>query len=146
MITKCQQPDGLWRYACDACGVVRVVRFADLKNPCRCPIQAIAEVECEDDPQGESQERAVARKAAVAAKANRPGLGDRVESALHSVGVTKERWAAFKGAMGLPATCNCEARQQYLNKLGDELGEAAKSAVASLFGKGKALPPAPPGE
>lgn len=61
------------------------------------------------------------------------GLGDRIESALTAAGITKERWKAFKGAMGLPRTCNCDARKEYINKLGEQLGEAAKSAVDALF-------------
>lgn len=63
-----------------------------------------------------------------------PKLGDRVESALETIGVTKDRWKSFKSLMGLPATCNCESRKVYLNKLGDELGEAARKAVAAIVG------------
>lgn len=70
----------------------------------------------------------------VCGRKEAPKLGDRVEAALTGVGITKERWVAFKQKLGLPATCRCAARQKYLNDLGDELGEAAKAAVAALFG------------
>ena len=48
-------------------------------------------------------------------------LGDVIEAVLTSVGITKERWIALKEQFGLPPTCNCEARKQWLNNLG--LGE-----------------------
>ena len=51
-------------------------------------------------------------------------LGDRVEAALGKAGITQERWKAFKKQFGLPATCNCTARKEYLNRMGDEFGEA----------------------
>lgn len=70
----------------------------------------------------------------VCGRAAAPKLGDRVESALTAVGVTKERWVAFKEKFGMLPTCNCESRQRALNQLGDELGDKAKAAVAALFG------------
>ena len=56
-------------------------------------------------------------------------LGDRIESALESFGVTKERYAAAKQAIGLPATCNCAARRDWLNRLDAELGLGEKLAA-----------------
>jgi hypothetical protein len=76
-------------------------------------------------------------------------LGDLVETALTSVGITKERWVAAKEIIGMPPACDCEDRKLYLNKLGEQLGDMAKSAVASLwpapteayrFEKGQAVP------
>lgn len=55
-------------------------------------------------------------------------LGDRVEFALTSVGVTKERWQAVKASLNLPPTCRCEARQKWLNKLDESLGLGEKLA------------------
>ena len=63
------------------------------------------------------------------------GLGDRIETALTAVGVTKERWGTLKGLIGLPNTCRCAERQIWLNQLGEQLGDAAKSAVESLWPK-----------
>jgi hypothetical protein len=65
-----------------------------------------------------------------------PGLGDRVEQALSSVGITKTRWALVRAKIGLPAGCGgCDVKQEWLNKVGEELGEAAKLAVSELWGK-----------
>jgi hypothetical protein len=64
------------------------------------------------------------------------GLGNLVESTLEKYGVTKDRWVEFKKRLGLPATCNCDRRKEYLNKLGAEFGEKAKNAVSSLLGFG----------
>ena len=50
------------------------------------------------------------------------GLGDLVGQFFESVGVTKERYKSAKQAVGLPPTCNCDARKEWLNKLGDTLG------------------------
>lgn len=61
------------------------------------------------------------------------GLGDQVEDTLKSVGVTQERWIAFKKAFGGMPSCNCPARIEYLNKLGEEFGEAASTAMKTLF-------------
>ena len=47
----------------------------------------------------------------------KPGLGDRVASALAAVGITKER---VSKAIGKP--CGCAKRQQRLNELGRRLG------------------------
>ena len=65
------------------------------------------------------------------------GWGDMVESALLTVGVTKERWNNFKATFGLPSTCNCDARREALNRIGHELGDLAKNAVANLLGENK---------
>lgn len=49
--------------------------------------------------------------------AARRGLGDWVELQLESIGITQERYMAFKQAAGLPPRCNCAQRKEYLNKL-----------------------------
>jgi hypothetical protein len=57
-------------------------------------------------------------KAIKAAKrAGKPGLGDRVASALAAVGITKER---VSKALGKP--CGCAKRQAKLNELGRKFG------------------------
>jgi len=43
-------------------------------------------------------------------------LGDAIESFLTSHGVTKEWYIEFKKEHGLPPTCNCDARQEWLNE------------------------------
>lgn len=47
----------------------------------------------------------------------RPLLGDRVEATLKKLGVTPERYAAAKELFGLPPSCGCEARREWLDKV-----------------------------
>ena len=47
-----------------------------------------------------------------------PGLGDYTEQLLSSFGVTKDRYAAAKAAVGLPPQCGCAERQEQLNEWG----------------------------
>ena len=49
------------------------------------------------------------------------GLGDLAEHLLASLGVTKEKYLAVKQACGLPPTCNCDARKEWLNRVSDWL-------------------------
>ena len=50
---------------------------------------------------------------------SRPGLGDHVGRLLSSVGVTEDRYKAAKQAFGLPPTCSCAARREWLNKVSE---------------------------
>jgi len=62
-------------------------------------------------------------------------LGDKIESALAAVGVTKDRWVSVKSLLGLPATCRCDARQTWLNQLDANLGLGEKlGAVKASLG------------
>ena len=47
--------------------------------------------------------------------------GDDLESALAVLGITKDRYVALKEALHLAPSCNCEARQEWLNKTSVEL-------------------------
>jgi hypothetical protein len=51
-----------------------------------------------------------------------PGLGDQVAAVLHKVGITPERYAAAKAAVGLKRRCGCHGRQRKLNAIGRKLG------------------------
>jgi hypothetical protein len=51
----------------------------------------------------------------------RPGLGDRVASALSAAGITKERAQAVASAVGI-RDCGCAGRQAALNRAGYRLG------------------------
>lgn len=44
-------------------------------------------------------------------------LGDYTESLLASLGVTQERYKAAKELFGLPPTCNCSGRIEWLNRV-----------------------------
>jgi hypothetical protein len=46
-----------------------------------------------------------------------PLLGDRIESALKTMGITKENYAHAKEAIGLLPDCNCSGRKEKLNTL-----------------------------
>lgn len=61
--------------------------------------------------------------------------GTAVRHALTAVGITEERVNAVLAAVGLPPGCGCSKREKWLNELGDKLGEAAKTAVSSLWAK-----------
>lgn len=46
------------------------------------------------------------------------GLGDSVAGILKSWGITEERYRAVKELFGLPPTCGCDKRREWLNKVG----------------------------
>lgn len=54
----------------------------------------------------------------------RRGLGDRIEIALRSCGVTKARYQAWKAWLGFAPACKCGERQERLNRLGRFLKSA----------------------
>ena len=47
------------------------------------------------------------------------GLGDTTEKILRSMGITKERYVEIKQLFGLQPICNCDARREWLNKVGE---------------------------
>jgi hypothetical protein len=49
------------------------------------------------------------------------GLGDQVEKMLKSLGITQERYVQVKQLFGLPPTCGCAKRREWLNKVGQWL-------------------------
>lgn len=50
---------------------------------------------------------------------SKPKLGDTVENMLKSVGVTEDRYKEAKSLFGLPPTCGCSKRKEWLNKVSD---------------------------
>lgn len=56
-----------------------------------------------------------------------PPIGDAIEDLLASYGITKEWYRSFKKEHGLPPVCDCEARQEWLNKV-----SAAHPQIASI--------------
>jgi hypothetical protein len=71
---------------------------------------------CECDPDGNCTKCGRKMKSCVAKRHCRPGLGDYVEMALSSVGITKERVEKITGK-----PCGCGKRQEALNRLGRKL-------------------------
>lgn len=51
-------------------------------------------------------------------KPSKYGWGDGVTAALKKIGVTEERYKAVKELFGLPPTCGCPQRREWLNKVG----------------------------
>ena len=60
-------------------------------------------------------------------------LGDWVETQLTRIGLTKEKWVEIKAEHGLPPTCECEERQQWLNEVGTRFGSAVKTTFSKLW-------------
>lgn len=54
------------------------------------------------------------------------GLGDRVEQALTFLGITQERYTAFKEKYGKMPDCDCLARKRWMNEFGREFGDLVK--------------------
>jgi hypothetical protein len=46
------------------------------------------------------------------------GLGDKVADTLKKLGITPERYVEVKQRFGLPPTCDCAKRQEWLNQVG----------------------------
>jgi hypothetical protein len=44
-------------------------------------------------------------------------LGDRIEEALSSYGITQEAWIEYKEQHGLPPTCRCPQRKEWINRM-----------------------------
>ena len=59
-------------------------------------------------------------------------LGDLTKQFFESFGVTEERYVAVKEALHLDSTCKCNARQEWLNAMGDKLGV---TEAAATFGR-----------
>ena len=47
------------------------------------------------------------------------GWGDAVTTALKKIGVTEEGYKAAKQLFGLPPTCGCAKRREWLNRVGE---------------------------
>lgn len=70
-------------------------------------------------------------------------LGDRIELALIGIGLTKERWAAFRQQFGEPPGADCEGCEQrqtdlnaadlYMRNAYAELGSAATAAISKFW-------------
>ena len=52
----------------------------------------------------------------------RQGLGDHVANTLKCFHLTPEQYREAKRKFGLPPTCNCTQRQEWLNKVGRLFG------------------------
>mgnify|MGYP007100071713 CR=1 FL=1 len=57
-----------------------------------------------------------------------PGLGDLTRQFFESMGITEERYKAVKEAVHLDPSCRCNARQEWLNAVGEQLGLSEAAA------------------
>lgn len=70
----------------------------------------------------------------VHAKCKKPPwqLGDDLETMLTALGVTKDKWKAAKQKFGLPPNCGCAARQEWLNRVSENLQVKSKQLAETL--------------
>jgi hypothetical protein len=59
-------------------------------------------------------------------------IGDALEEFLTGYGITKEWYSEFKEKYGLPPNCDCDARQEWLNKTSDAHPTIANIGVKLL--------------
>lgn len=59
-------------------------------------------------------------------------LGDDLETMLTALGVTKDKWKAAKQKFGLPPNCGCAARQEWLNRVSENLQVKSKQLAETL--------------
>lgn len=50
-----------------------------------------------------------------------PGLGDHLAAALHTAGITEQRYIALKESLHMTPRCRCQARRAWLNAIGRRL-------------------------
>lgn len=67
-------------------------------------------------PVGRKEFRLCGRASTPQAVAAKP-MGDRVEQLMQSLGITEDRYRAAKALFGLPPTCHCAARKEWLNNV-----------------------------
>ncbi len=98
------EANGLRRLQCSKCGRITI------------PLKPSARVIAQCGTWRPPNPDAWANEVAAIESQQSLGLGDMTASALESVGITKERWNAWKGEVG---PCQgCVERQEWLNKMG----------------------------
>ena len=63
-------------------------------------------------------------------------VGDLVEKALTSVGITQERVERLTRTAGKPGGCGCQARKKWLNEAGVEVQKAIRETAKKVYGVG----------
>ena len=63
-------------------------------------------------------------------------VGDLVEKALTSVGITKERVERLTRTEGNPGGCGCDGRKKWLNEKGVEVQKAIRETAKKVYGVG----------
>jgi hypothetical protein len=104
---KCTITDGGW---CEKHNVYKPVHWVHL---CRTRENYFIAWE---EGRGPGQRRIVAGMPTT--KKPKRGIGDRVEKILKTLGITPERYVEVKRLFGLPPTCGCAKRREWLNRVG----------------------------
>lgn len=63
-------------------------------------------------------------------------VGDLVEKALTSVGITQERVEKLTRTAGKPGGCGCAGRKKWLNEKGVEVQKAIRDTAKKVYGVG----------
>lgn len=63
-------------------------------------------------------------------------VGDLVQKALTSVGITQERVERLTRTAGKPGGCGCKQRKRWLNEKGVEVQKAVREAAKRVYGVG----------
>ena len=63
-------------------------------------------------------------------------VGDLVEKALTSVGITQERVEKLTRTAGKPGGCGCAGRKKWLNEKGVEVQKAIRETAKKIYGVG----------
>lgn len=61
-------------------------------------------------------------------------VGDLVEKALTSIGITKERVEQLTRTAGKPGGCGCEGRKKWLNEKGVAIQKAIRDTAKRFYG------------
>lgn len=61
-------------------------------------------------------------------------VGDLVEKALTTIGITHERVEKLTRTQGKPGGCGCQQRKRWLNEKGVEVQKAVRDAAKRLYG------------
>lgn len=63
-------------------------------------------------------------------------VGDLVEKALTTIGITQERVEKLTRTAGKPGGCGCQARKKWLNEKGVEVQKAIRDTAKKVYGVG----------
>jgi len=63
-------------------------------------------------------------------------VGDLVEKALTTIGITQERVEKLTRTAGKPGGCGCQARKKWLNEAGVEVQKAIRETAKRVYGVG----------
>lgn len=71
-----------------------------------------------EEGRGPGQQKPDVNAKPAVRKPGKNGWGDKVETFLQGLGITPERYVDIKEKFGLPPTCNCAGRKEWLNQVG----------------------------